>query len=88
MLPEEIANAERLARCGKWMIPLRTEFCRRTGREMVNEALNAVLHGSIDDKAALGAPGMWVHDPDEWERVRLEFGEAIEKLRGVPAELH
>ena len=57
-------------------------------REMVDEAVNAVLHGSIDDKAALGAPGMWVHDPDEWERVRLKFGEAIEKLRGVPAELH
>lgn len=55
------------------------------GRETVDEAVNAVLHGAIDDKSALGAPGMWMHDPDEWERVRLKFGEAIEKLRGVPA---
>jgi hypothetical protein len=58
------------------------------GREMVDEAVNAVLHGSIDDKASLGAPGMWMHDPDEWEPVRLKIGEAIEKNRRVPTELH
>jgi hypothetical protein len=28
---------------------------------------------------SLGALGMWMHDPDEWERVRLKIGEAIEK---------
>ena len=58
------------------------------GREMVDEAVNAVLHGSIDDKASLAAPGMWVHDPDAWERVRVKFGEAIEKMREVPADAH
>jgi hypothetical protein len=41
----------------------------------------------LDDKASLGAPGMWVHDPNEWERVHVKFGEAIEKIRGLPAEV-
>jgi hypothetical protein len=46
----------------------------------VDEAVNGVLHGSIDEKASMGAPGMWKHDPDEWDRVRLKLGEAIAKL--------
>jgi hypothetical protein len=50
-------------------------------KEMVDGALEAVLHGSIDEKASLGQPGTWLHDPDEWDRVRLKFGEAIEKIR-------
>lgn len=55
------------------------------GKEMVEGAMRALLPGSIDDKAALGAPGMWVHDPDEWERARVKFGDAIERIRAVPA---
>jgi hypothetical protein len=55
------------------------------GKEMVDAAVRALLPGSIDDKAALGAPGMWVHDPDEWERARVKFGDAIERIRAVPA---
>ncbi len=49
------------------------------------EAVNAVVHRPIDDKASLGAPGMWVHDPDEWDRVRVKLGRAIEELRATPA---
>jgi len=54
------------------------------GRQIVDEAVKTLLHGSIDDKASLGAPGMWVHDPDEWDRMRVKLGEAIANLRGVP----
>jgi hypothetical protein len=50
------------------------------GKQKVDEAVNGVLHGSIDEKASMGAPGMWKHDPDEWDRVRLKLGEAIAKL--------
>ena len=57
------------------------------GREIVDKAVNAILHGSIDEKASLGAPGMWVHDPDEWDRIRVKFGEAIQNIRGVPEEV-
>jgi len=24
---------------------------------------------------------MWVHDPDEWDRIRVKFGDAIEKIQ-------
>lgn len=52
------------------------------GSAMVDGAMNAVLHSSITDaKAPLGAPGMWAHDPDEWDRVRMKFGQTIEKLQ-------
>lgn len=51
------------------------------GKEMVDQAVNEVLHGSVTGKASLGAPGMWMHDPDAWDRVRLKLGEAIEKAR-------
>lgn len=37
------------------------------GSQMGNEAVNAIVHGSFDDKTSLGAPGTWVHDPDEWD---------------------
>jgi hypothetical protein len=47
------------------------------GKQIVDQAVNAILHGSLNDKASLGAPGMWVHDPDEWDRMRAEFGDAI-----------
>ena len=55
----------------------------KAGRETVDDAVKAVLHGAIDDKTALGAPGMWAHDPDEWDRVRVKLGEAIEKLQSA-----
>jgi len=51
------------------------------GRKRVDAAVNTMLTGTIDEKTSLGAPGMWVHDPDEWERLRFEFGEAIEKAQ-------
>ena len=57
------------------------------GNEMLDEEIKAILHGSIDEKASLGQPGMWMHDPDEWERVRLKFGDAIEKIRKDPAKV-
>jgi hypothetical protein len=55
------------------------------GREIVDQAVSTVLHGSIRGRASLGAPGMWVHDPDEWDRMRVNFGAAIEK---APAHAH
>jgi hypothetical protein len=51
------------------------------GREMVDKSVKTILHGAIDSKASLGAPGMWVHDPDEWDRMRVKFGDEIEKMR-------
>ena len=51
------------------------------GKEIVDAAVNDVLHGSFTGrKSSLGAPGMWKHDPDDWDRVRLKLGDAIAKL--------
>jgi hypothetical protein len=51
------------------------------GKDAVDAAVNDVLHGSfVGRNTSLGAPGMWKHDPDEWDRVRLKFGDAIAKL--------
>jgi hypothetical protein len=47
---------------------------------MVDQAVNAIVHGPFDDKTSLGAPGMWVHDPDEWDRMRVKFGDAINSV--------
>jgi len=49
------------------------------GKQAVDEAVNAVLHGPISEKVSLGAPGIWTHDPDQWDRVLLKLGETIEK---------
>jgi hypothetical protein len=48
--------------------------------QMVDAAVNAIVHGSLDDKTSLGGPGMWVHDPDEWDRMRVKFGDAINSV--------
>jgi hypothetical protein len=48
------------------------------GKESVDAAVDGVLHGSFTGRTTLGAPGMWKHDPDEWDRVRWKAGEQIE----------
>lgn len=49
------------------------------GREVADKAVRHVVHGVYDGKQSFGAPGMWVHDPDEWDRMRIKIGDAIEK---------
>jgi hypothetical protein len=57
------------------------------GREMLDDGMK-ILHDSVTAKGeAIGAPGMWVHDADEWDRLRLKFGDAIEKESEVGAEV-
>jgi hypothetical protein len=48
--------------------------------QTVDQAVNAIVQGSFDDKTSLGAPGMWVHDPDDWDRMRVKFGDAINSV--------
>jgi Glycoside hydrolase 123 N-terminal domain len=55
------------------------------GRQAVDEAVQHVVHGPFNGKESLGAPGMWLHDPDEWDRMRLKIGDAIEKAQASHA---
>ena len=53
------------------------------GTAGADAAVNGILHevtGPRVGDAPLGAPGMWKHDPDEWDRTRIKLGETIEKL--------
>ena len=50
------------------------------GREVADETVRQVVHGSFRGKESLGAPGMWVHDPDEWDRMRAKIGDAIDRV--------
>ncbi|HET9176946.1 MAG TPA: hypothetical protein VFQ24_01145 [Terriglobia bacterium] len=55
------------------------------GREVADEAVRHVVHGTYQpSKVSFGAPGMWIHDPDEWDRARLKIGDAIEKAHASP----
>lgn len=51
------------------------------GRKVVDEAVRHIVQSSFQREQALGAPGMWIHDPDEWDRERIKIGDAIVKLR-------
>jgi len=48
------------------------------GRSKVDELVNSIVGKT--GKGSMGAPGTWQHDPDQWDRVRLQIGDAIEKL--------
>jgi len=50
------------------------------GRKLADEAVRQVVHGPFPEKESLGAPGQWVHDPDEWDRRRVQLGNAIEAV--------
>lgn len=56
------------------------------GREVVDDAVRHVVQGSFQREESLGAPGMWIHDPDEWDRVRVRIGDAIVKMPASPAQ--
>lgn len=49
------------------------------GRQAVDDAVNSVLLVSPGEKVRLGTPGVWKHDPEDWDRVRVTLGDAIEK---------
>ena len=51
------------------------------GRKVADDAVRHVVHGSYNRKASFGGPGMYIHDPDEWDRARLKIGDAIEKAQ-------
>ena len=47
------------------------------GSQIADEAVNSIVHGPFAEKTSVGAPGMWVHDPDEWDRMRVRLGDEI-----------
>jgi hypothetical protein len=54
----------------------------KSGSELANNIVKEIVRNPVDKKASLGAPGMWLHDADAWDRARIRFGEAIENKSG------
>jgi hypothetical protein len=57
-----------------------------SGRKVADDAVRHVVQSSFQHEESLGAPGMWIHDPDEWDRIRVKIGDAIVKMAATPAE--
>ena len=57
------------------------------GKAIVRDAVNSIIPKPLPlaygRKVSLGSPGMWRHNPDEWDKVRLRLGDEIEKLAGT-----
>ncbi|HSB17004.1 MAG TPA: hypothetical protein VLE22_21310 [Bryobacteraceae bacterium] len=54
------------------------------GRGQADEAVNGIVSNFVECNCGvepLGTPGMWKHNPDEWERARISLGELIDKTR-------
>jgi hypothetical protein len=51
------------------------------GRERLDGLLGAILHdvtGKLSSRLSLGAPGMWRHNGEEWEKVRIGIGSILD----------
>jgi Domain of unknown function (DUF4091) len=46
-------------------------------RELANSAVNSIIHNVQGEESAMGSPGMWNHNPEEWERARIRIGERL-----------
>jgi hypothetical protein len=54
------------------------------GETQADEAVNGIVSNFVECNCGvepLGTPGMWKHNPDEWERARINLGELIDKTR-------
>jgi len=46
-------------------------------KSAADEAVASVIHNFIGLEGPMGAPGMWNHNPEEWERARIRVGDLI-----------
>ncbi len=57
---------------------------RQPGRKTaVDDAVSSIIHDFAGKEGPMGSPGMWNHNPEEWERKRIMLGNLIEKNRGL-----
>ena len=47
------------------------------GRELADSTVNSIIHNFKGEEGAMGSPGMWNHNPEEWERARIKIGERL-----------
>jgi hypothetical protein len=47
------------------------------GRALADSIAKSVIHEPMGVRASWGAPGMWNHNAEDWERARFRMGDAI-----------
>ncbi len=55
---------------------------RNGGRQRADELVNSVVRdiaGKMPYPITFGLPGMWSHNPEDWERARIKLGDWLEK---------
>jgi hypothetical protein len=51
---------------------------REGGKKTADELVNSLIHGTMGIQATWGAPAMWKHNGEEWERVRYNMGDLLQ----------
>ena len=47
------------------------------GQELADSTVSSIIHNFKEEEGAMGSPGMWNHNPEEWERARIKIGDRL-----------
>jgi hypothetical protein len=53
---------------------------KRGGKQTAGDTVRSIIHDFAGMSGPMGSPGMWNHNPEEWERARIKVGDLVEKL--------
>lgn len=51
------------------------------GMQLASKIVNSIIHEPLGTNGAWGSPAMWNHNPQDWDRARIQMGDLIEKLQ-------
>lgn len=46
-------------------------------RQQPDAAVASIIHDFAGKEGAMGSPGMWNHNPEDWEKVRIQLGDRL-----------
>jgi hypothetical protein len=53
---------------------------QKGGRQETDAAVRSIIHDFTGKEGAMGSPGMWNHNPEDWEKARIQLGERLAAL--------
>jgi Domain of unknown function (DUF4091) len=51
---------------------------RLGGKQRADSLVSSIIHEPLGTSESWGSPGMWRHNAEEWERIRMQMGEWID----------
>jgi hypothetical protein len=54
---------------------------KKGGKEKADGIADSVIHDPLGKTGAWGAPGMWGHNAEDWDRARIRMGDLIQNLK-------